>query len=157
MRLLIVLVAALVAVMSPSALFAGEIRSYAQVQDDGSLVVRNQLIHLYGVIVPAAGWFCQPQISPTRCRSSTAALALDAKIQGFVRCNPVAQYADGSLGAFCSVGSVRLGESEDLGAYLIARGHAFAAPGAPYEYVILQELAKVNRRGLWGFGFGAWY
>ncbi len=157
MRLLTVLVLALLAVTPPAGVAAREIRSYAQVQDDGSLIVRNKLIHLYGVIVPASGWFCQPRISPTRCRSSTAALALDAKIQGFVRCDPVAQYSDGSLGAFCSVGSIRLGDSEDLGAYLVARGHAFAAPGAPYEYVILQELAKVNRRGLWGFGFGGWY
>ncbi|HSO42563.1 MAG TPA: hypothetical protein VLR47_06955 [Rhodospirillales bacterium] len=127
-----------------------EVRSYAIVQDDGSLLVRGQIIRLFGVVIPQGGWYCQGRLSPTRCRSSVAALALDFRIRGFVRCEPVEQYADGSVGAFCSVGSVRLGDDEDLGAYLIARGHAFAAPWAPYEYAILQELAKVNRRGLWG-------
>lgn len=134
-----------------------EIRSYAIVRDDGTLIVRGQIVRLYGVLIPSTGRFCQQNIRPGRCRSSAAALALDGKIQGFVRCEPVEQYGDGSIGAFCSVGSIRLGDSEDLGGYLITRGHAFAAPEAPYEYVILQELAKVNRRGLWGFGLGAWY
>lgn len=157
MRLLFVLVIAFLAVAGPSRQPAAEIRSYAIVQDDGTLIVRGQLIRLFGVVVPLTGRFCPQQIRPGRCRSSSAALALDARIQGFVRCEPVERYADGSLGAYCSVGSVRLGDSEDLGAYLIARGLAFAAPWAPYDYVILQELAKVNRRGLWGFGFGAWF
>lgn len=157
MRLFVLLVAVLITVAAPARSGAAEIRSYALVQDDGSLIVRGQLLRLYGLIIPMTGRYCQQQIRPARCRASTAALALDGKIQGFVRCETVEQYTDGSFGAFCSVGSVRLGDSEDLGAYLIARGHAFAAPGAPYEYVILQELAKVNRRGLWGFGFGAWY
>lgn len=156
MRLLLVLVA-LVALAAPNGQAAAEIRSYAAVQDDGSLIVRGQHIRLFGVVIPATGRYCQQTIRPGRCRSSTAALALDGKIQGFVRCEPVEDYGDGSLGAFCSVGSVRLGDNEDLGAYLVARGHAFAAPWAPYEYVILQELAKVNRRGLWGSGFGIWF
>lgn len=129
---------------------AAEVRSYAIVQDDGSLLVRGQIMRLYGVVIPLGGRYCQGWMGPARCRSSTAALALDFRIRGFVRCEPVEQYADGSVGAFCSVGSARLGDDEDLGAYLISRGHAFAAPWAPYEYAILQELAKVNRRGLWG-------
>lgn len=129
---------------------AAEVRSYAIVQDDGSLLVRGQIMRLYGVVIPLGGRYCQGWMGPARCRSSTAALALDFRIRGFVRCEPVEQYADGSVGAFCSVGSARLGDDEDLGAYLTSRGHAFAAPWAPYEYAILQELAKVNRRGLWG-------
>lgn len=140
------ILAALLAAVSAGA----EVRSYAIVQDDGSLLVRGQVMRLFGVVIPQGGWYCQGRLSPARCRSSTAALALDFRIRGFVRCEPVEQYADGSVGAFCSVGSARLGDDEDLGAYLIARGHAFAAPWAPCEYAILQELAKVNRRGLWG-------
>lgn len=138
---------------------AAEVRSYAIVQDDGSLLVRGQIMRLYGVVIPQGGRYCQGFMGPARCRSSTAALALDFRIRGFVRCEPVEQYADGSVGAFCSVGSARLGDDEDLGAYLISRGHAFAAPWAPYEYAILQELAKANRRGLWGgaLSYGPWW
>jgi endonuclease YncB( thermonuclease family) len=127
-----------------------EMRSYAIVQEDGSLLVRGKIVHLYGVVVPPGGRYCQRRTGAARCRSTAAALALDFRIRGFVRCEPVEQYADGSVGAFCSVGSARLRDEEDLGAYLIANGHAFAAPWAPYDYAILQELAKVNRRGLWG-------
>jgi endonuclease YncB( thermonuclease family) len=153
--LVAIIAAGLLLALASTASVAGEIRSYAAVQDDGSLIVRGQHIRLFGVFIPQGGWFCQRRISPARCRSSVAALALDFRIRGFVRCEAVEENADGSLAAFCSVGSTRLGDSEDLGAYLISRGHAFAAPWAPYEYFILQELAKVNRRGLWGFG--AWY
>jgi endonuclease YncB( thermonuclease family) len=142
--------AMLLAAMLAASPASAEIRSYAIVQDDGSLLVRGQIIRLFGVVIPQGGWYCQGRSGPARCRSSVAALALDFRIRGFVRCEPVEQYADGSVGAFCSVGSVRLRDDEDLGSYLISRGLAFAAPWGPYEYAILQELAKVNRRGLWG-------
>jgi endonuclease YncB( thermonuclease family) len=39
----------------------------------------------------------------------------------------------------------------DLGAYLIREGWAVALPQAPFAYHTYQEIAKVNRRGVWGF------
>ncbi|MDZ3837417.1 MAG: hypothetical protein U0S49_08590 [Rhodospirillales bacterium] len=149
-QILIGALGAILAAVLAGAAVAGEVRSYAIVQDDGSLLVRGKIMHLYGVVIPRGGRYCQRWTGSARCRSTAAALALDFRIRGFVRCEPVEQYADGSVGAFCSVGSVRLRDDEDLGSYLIANGHAFAAPWAPYDYAILQELAKVNRRGLWG-------
>ncbi|MCU0894147.1 MAG: hypothetical protein MUD06_07455 [Rhodospirillales bacterium] len=149
-RTLIGAFGAILATVLGGAPAAAEVRSYAIVQEDGSLLVRGTIMRLYGVVIPHGGRYCQRRTGSPRCRSTAAALALDFRIRGFVRCEPVEQYADGSVGAFCSVGSVRLGDDEDLGAYLIANGHAFAAPWAPYDYAILQELAKVNRRGLWG-------
>jgi endonuclease YncB( thermonuclease family) len=39
----------------------------------------------------------------------------------------------------------------DLGAYLIREGWAVALPEAPFAYHTYQEIAKVRRRGVWGF------
>jgi hypothetical protein len=76
--------------------------------------------------------------------------ALQVKIQGFVECLPQQRYADGSVGAICYVneGSI-LDPPVDLGAWLIEQGLAVAGPGAPFEYGVLEEIARTNGRGVW--------
>ena len=79
-------------------------------------------------------------------------MALASKIQGFVRCIPQTRHRDRSISAFCYVdGSGMLDPPVDLGGYLIREGWAVALPEAPFAYHTYQEIAKVNRRGVWGF------
>ena len=84
-------------------------------------------------------------------RGNRAAVALQQKITKFVRCEPVVEYDDGSLGAQCWTNYTKFSTGEDLGAYLIFQGFAMAGPDAPYEYFALERLAAANGRGLWGF------
>jgi endonuclease YncB( thermonuclease family) len=138
-------------VVTSGAAVAADIVSYALVQDDATLRVQGKTIRLYGVYVADTRPFCDTTFRPTRCKTR-AAVALASRIQGFVRCDPQVRYRDGSIGAFCSVdgGSVTAAPI-DLGGYLIREGWAVALPEAPFAYHTYQEIAKVNRRGVWGF------
>ena len=127
-----------------------DIVSYAIIQDDGSLRVRGRTIRLYGIHIPQTDRVCRTSIRPVRC-GSEAVLALHFRIQGFVRCKPVTRNRDGSVSAVCYVdgrGSV-LEPDEDLGAYLLRQGLAVARPEAPFEYVVLERIARAQRRGIW--------
>lgn len=129
----------------------GAITSYAIVKSDGTLQVQGRTIRLYGIYLPPSGQTCRTRVTPVRC-GSRAALALDDKIRGFVRCETVAQYRDRSLSAVCfSRGPSMLEPDVDLGAWLIEQGLAVATPDAPFEYHVLQDFAEARRAGLWGF------
>jgi endonuclease YncB( thermonuclease family) len=78
-----------------------------------------------------------------RC-ATHAVLALDFKIRGFVRCRPVYRNRDRSVTALCHNRGV------DLGAYLIERGWAVARPDGPFEYQVLERIARERRMGVWG-------
>ena len=133
-----------------------ELASHAIVRGDGSLQIRGRTVHLHGIYIPPSGRTCQTRVRPIRC-SSRAALALDDRVRGLVRCAVQQEYADGSLGAFCSIaGSSVLAADIDLGAWLIRQGWAVAAPGAPFEYGVLEEIARTRRQGVWGFQVDAW-
>jgi endonuclease YncB( thermonuclease family) len=130
---------------------AAAIVSYAIVRDDATLLVRGKTIRLYGVSIADARPFCDATFRPARCQTR-AAVALTSRIQGFVRCVPQVEYDDRSIGAFCSVKGTGTPSREiDLGAYLIERGWAVALPQAPFAYHTLEEIAKVQGRGVWGF------
>jgi endonuclease YncB( thermonuclease family) len=130
---------------------AADIVSYAIVQDDATLRVRGKTIRLYGVYIADTRPFCDSTFRPTRCQTR-AAVALASRIQGFVRCVPQVRYEDRSIGAFCSIRGTGTPSREiDLGAWLIEQGWAVALPQAPFAYHTLQEIAKANGRGVWGF------
>ncbi len=42
----------------------------------------------------------------------------------------------------------------DLAAYLLRKGWAAALPGAPFEYQVLERIARTKGLGIWGFAFG---
>jgi endonuclease YncB( thermonuclease family) len=126
------------------------LHSYAIVNNDASLIVRGKRVYLFGIYVPEADQLCGRVVRPVFC-GTRAAVALDLKITGFVRCEVVEAYDDGSVGAFCAVGTNPFSGGEDLGAYLISRGLALAGPGAPFEYAALERIAAANGRGVWGF------
>ena len=127
------------------------IRSYAIVQDDVTLRVQGKTIRLFGIYIPPTERGCTTVLNPPRC-GSRAKRALELKIQGFVECLPQERYADRSIGAICYTreGSI-LDPPVDIGAWLIQQGFGVAGPGAPFEYGILEEIARTNGRGVWGF------
>lgn len=142
------LVLALQALSSAPA-HAREISSYAFVNEDGSLRIKHKTIHLYGIHIPGTGKHCNTNLIPAFC-GSRAAIALEFKIQSFVRCEIIEENADGSLVGWCRVNASRLSEGEDLSAYLLERGWAVALPDAPIEYQILEKIAYRRGIGIWG-------
>ena len=123
---------------------AEELHSYAIVQDDATLRIRNTTVHLYGIHIPETGRHCQTFMRPIVC-GSRAKLALEFRIQGFVRCEILARHHDGSATGRCFV------EDEDLSAYLLRQGWALALPDAPFQYHALERIARHQHRGVWGF------
>lgn len=126
-----------------------ELSSYALVQDDASLLIEGKRVHLYGIYVPDTGRHCRGNIRPVQC-GSRAVLALEFRIQGFVKCQPQIRNADKSLNAICCVDRGPFDEGEDLAAYLLGRGWALALPNAPFEYPAMERIARHNHRGVWG-------
>ena len=125
---------------------AADVGERAKVQDDGTLRVNGRTVHLYGIYIPTIQYTCRSFIRPSRC-APRAVLQLDFKIRGFVYCDEVQRFRDGSRSAVCRTGRHR----EDLAAWLLTRGWAVALPGAPIEYITLERFAQANGRGFWGF------
>ena len=127
-----------------------KLHGYALVEDDGSLLVERRHVHLYGIYIPDTGRQCRTTIRPVRC-ASRAALALEFKIQGFVRCFVQDKNPDRSVNAICYLGRSSFSDGLDLAAYLIEHGWAVALPDAPFEYHAMEKIARHNSRGVWGF------
>ncbi len=128
-----------------------EIRSYAIVQDDGSLRVSGRIVRLHGLYIPPSGQFCATQVRPVECKSR-AALALEQRIQSFVRCTETGAYRDGGVDAVCTVdGDGVISPRIDLGVWLIDQGWALARPDAPFEYHARERIARERGFGVWGF------
>lgn len=133
----------------PFGIAYSDIVGAAFVQENSSLRVKNRTIHLYGIYIPPTDRTCQTFIRPVPC-NPRAALALDFKIQGFVRCVEKARNTDGSIDAQCWVNYNHFTEGEDLSAYLISQGWAAALPEAPYQYHVLEKIARQRSFGVWG-------
>lgn len=124
----------------------------AFVEPDGSLRIGTQIVRLYGIYIPQTERTCRTFLRPVQC-GPRAVLELDRKLHGFAYCDEVSRNRDGSVNAVCRVDSndVSFGPREDLAAFLLREGWAVALPGAPLEYVTLERIARVQRRGIWGF------
>lgn len=123
---------------------ADEISSFAFVQEDGSLKIGSDLVHLYGIYIPPTDRSCYTFVRPVQC-GTRASLALDFKISGsFVHCVPRAANADGSIVASCRV------DNEDLSEWMLQSGWAVALPGAPFEYSAMERIAQSKGIGIWG-------
>ena len=145
----------LIATFFPAPMALADFVSYVIVKSDGTLRVSNRTIKLHGIYIPHKDRkHCQTFVRPIRC-ASRAALALDFKIGShFVHCKPVVKYRDGSVSAVCYVGRTFNSGGEDLGAWLVEHGLALAAPGAPFEYLALERIARAQNRGESGMGEG---
>jgi endonuclease YncB( thermonuclease family) len=130
-------------------LLAYEISSSARVNDDGTLRINGKTIHLYGLHIPKTNRTCSSNRLPPVC-GSRASVALDFKIQGFVRCEIMNRNSDGSLIGWCRVKATYFDEGVDLSAYLLERGWAVALPDAPFEYQTLEKIARTRQFGIWG-------
>ncbi len=130
-------------------LFAYEISSSAIVNENGTLRINGKTIHLYGIHIPRTSRTCRSNRLPTVC-GSRASVALDFKIDGFVRCEIMSEMDDGSVVGRCRVKASRFDEGEDLSAYLLEQGWAVALPDAPFEYQTLERIAQSRQFGVWG-------
>ena len=135
--------------MASVSIEAREISSSATVNEDGSLRISGKTVHLFGIYIPDSGHTCSSNRRPTVC-GSRAALALDFKIDGFVRCDIRQRNDDRSLVGWCRVNSGSFSEGEDLSAYLLQRGWAVALPDAPFEYQTMEKIARTQQVGIWG-------
>jgi endonuclease YncB( thermonuclease family) len=128
---------------------ATEISSYAGINADASLRIKGKTIHLYGIHIPDTVKTCSRNKRPPVC-GSRAFVALDFKIDGFVRCQIVNRNQDGSLVGWCRVKASHFNEGEDLSAYLLQKGWAVALPDASIEYQTLEKIARSRQFGVWG-------
>lgn len=138
-----------VGVLPTGPVSAREISSYARVNEDGSLRINNQTIHLAGIHIPETGNTCQTWRNPPLC-GSRAVVALESKIDGFVRCEILSRNEDRSLNGWCRVRVSHFDEGEDLAAYLLRMGWAVALPNASVEYQTLEKIARSRGLGIWG-------
>ncbi|TXS95191.1 nuclease-like protein [Parahaliea maris] len=138
------------ALLTSPGLQAREISSYARVNEDGTLRIDGYRIHLTGIHIPDTGRTCKQYVNPPVC-GSRAYIALEFKINGFVRCEILSRNADRSLVGWCRVNATSFDEGEDLSAYLLERGWAVALPDAPFEYQTLEKIARNRGIGIWGF------
>ncbi|MCX8048172.1 MAG: hypothetical protein N3A55_00740 [Methylohalobius sp.] len=61
----------------------------------------------------------------------------------------MSQNEDSSLNAICRVNYSPFREGEDLAAYLLTQGWAAALPDAPFEYHVLEKIARQRNLGVW--------
>ena len=129
-----------------------ETRYRAVVLDNGLLKVGSFTVRLYGIAITPSARICQTWVRPARC-GSRAVLALERRVDRFVRCDYVARGNGGTRVGFCRVKDDRdiLGPEVDLGAWMIYQGWAVALPEAPFEYHTLERIARNSNRGVWGF------
>ena len=125
------------------------LKSYAFVNEDGTLRIKKKTIHLYGIHIPKTSVNCRTNQRPSVC-GQRAALALEFKIKSFVRCEIISKNPNGSLTGLCRVDYSHFDEGEDLSAYLLERGWAVALPDAPIEYQTLDRIAQSRGMGIWG-------
>lgn len=140
----------LLTVVIASGALGREISSWAVVNEDASLRVDGKTIQLYGIHIPDSGRICAQNRRPVVC-GSRASVALDFKIQGFVRCELRERRQDRTYIGQCRVKASSFREGEDLSAYLLERGWAVALPDAPIEYQTLEKIARNRGVGVWGF------
>lgn len=138
------------ALSAPAARANDSFEGLAIVRDDGSLLIKNRVVVLYGIYLPPANRQCRDWIRPVRC-DEPGVLALDFKVRGFITCYPQDEDSQGRIHAICYVDRTGLDPGEDLGAYLIQRGWALALPNAPFEYHAMERIALVRGLGVWGY------
>ncbi len=127
----------------------GSIAGVASVIDAGTIAVRGQPIRLHGVDAPRPDDLCASSGRKFRC-GQQAASALSEFVGGrTVRC--VRRKADhqSDVAAACRVGG------QDLGAWLVRRGHARADRVRSQDYVAAEQTARAARLGIWGGGLVA--
>lgn len=128
---------------------AYEISSYAGINQDGTLRIKGKTIRLFGIYIPDTERTCSRNRQPPIC-GTRASVALEFKIDGFVRCDLLERHADNTYTGLCRVNASAFDDGDDLGAYLLQKGWAVALPDAPFEYQTLEKIARTRGFGVWG-------
>lgn len=123
---------------------ATTIRGVARVVDGDTLVVAETRVRLRAVDAPERSQSCTDARGELRLAGEDARLALTAKIASQeLLCVTHGHDAHGRAVATCAMGA------EDLGAWLVRSGYAFAYRSFGIEYVAVEDEARAARRGLW--------
>lgn len=128
---------------------AYDVSSYAAVNDDGTLRIKGKTIRLFGIYIPDTERTCASNRFPSVC-GSRASVALEFKIDGFVKCEQLERNEDRTYTGICRVNVSAFNEGDDLAAYLLQMGWAVALPDAPFEYHALEKIARARSFGVWG-------
>jgi endonuclease YncB( thermonuclease family) len=140
----LVLCFSLLLLSSPS--LAGVIVGRATVIDGGTLEIRGQRVGLFGIDAPAAGQTCRDARDGEYACGQRAAQALEYRIGGnVVHCEP--QHTDGS-----GVVAICRSWGEDLNAWMVGLGWAFACRSDSTRYVRAEDLARRRHAGMWSGG-----
>jgi endonuclease YncB( thermonuclease family) len=125
------------------------VSSYAGINDDGTLRIKGKTISLFGIYIPDTERTCSHNRIPPVC-GSRAFVALEFKIDGFVRCEQLQRNDDRTYTGLCRVNVSAFDEGDDLSGYLLQMGWAVALPNAPFEYQALEKIARSRSFGVWG-------
>lgn len=138
---------ALIVVSTPAV--ARDFSGLAFVNHDATLSIRRRRVALWGIYIPRTAEDCQTFTRPPEC-GAQASLALKFKAEGFVHCTSQGKRSDGVTEATCRVDADGYPRGLDLAAHLIEYGWAVALPDAPFEYHVLERIARQTGRGVWG-------
>jgi endonuclease YncB( thermonuclease family) len=122
----------------------GVIQGVGRVIDGDTLEVSGARIRLRAVDAPERSQACTDARGQPHLAGEAARTALTAKIAGqTLRCTVGGNDVHGRTVASCAVGR------EDLGAWLVRSGLAFAYRSYGLDYVAAEDEARRARRGLW--------
>lgn len=114
------------------------------VEDAGTLKSDDTIIHLAGVVAPAAGETCKDAAGTAWPCGNRAKTALRSMIRfRTVECRSVGAAEAGGFTARCTVAG------DDLSLWLVEQGWARATADADREFQDKAEAAKKAKRGLW--------
>lgn len=120
----------------------------ASVIDADTIEVHGERIRLHGIDAPESSQVCLDSAGVGFRCGQRAAMGLSDRIgRQTVSCDPRDIDRYGRTVAVCHVGE------EDLGAWLVRAGLAFAYRQYSTDYVALEEEARLSRSGLWSGSF----
>lgn len=125
---------------------SSEIIGVPRVVDGDTLLVSNKRIRLHGIDAPEARQICFVGGDSWAC-GSAASKALKALIgRNMVRCTPRDFDRYGRIIGVCFVGAAG---RQDISAQMVRDGWALAYRRYSPDYVDQEQLARINKRGLW--------
>jgi endonuclease YncB( thermonuclease family) len=124
----------------------------AKVVDGDTIAVNGARIRLEGIDAPEAGQTCRRRPSGDWPCGTEAMVALAGLIEGkLVRCEPRGRDRYGRMLGVCFLGA------EDVSAWMVRRGHAWAFVRYSQRYVAEERQARAQGLGIWqGEATPAW-